>query len=176
VKDIEQIPVGEEQEIQIGAPEEDLLPQLASYEDFVPNSEAYRWLLSKLCGESLFSSPTPNMKDIIGSKVLETLRSQDTHRKISRRKRTPATQMTFNMHWDLRVYMEYLGVSPSEGMWNEIVCLTGSRYEVQAATVAEYLGQTWPSSGKYLEKLLFGLLGVPEGQSHTCKCLHHCIS
>ncbi|KAF2820292.1 hypothetical protein CC86DRAFT_119277 [Ophiobolus disseminans] len=163
---IERVPAGEEQEVHVNLAEEMPLPQIASYEHFIPKSYAYRWLLSNLRAESLLSRPNPNVKKIIGSKVLETLQLQAALRKVSRRKATPATQLTFNMHWDLREFISHLGISLDQDMWKKIVCLTGSTYQVQATTVADYLRQMWPTSEKYILKLLLGLLRVAQGQRY----------
>jgi len=152
--------------LESGGPEP--LPRLASYADFIPEFNAYRWLLSELHVEQEFSSPNPNMKDQIGLQVLETLRSQEALRKISRRRPMPVTQLTFNMHWDLKKYIDYLGLSPSRDTWEKVLCLTGSRYDAQAVTVAGYLRKTWPITGEHLQRLLLELLRLPDGQECSC--------
>lgn len=148
---------------------EELVPRLKSYESFVPKSDAYRWLLSRLNAEQHLSYPTPSVKSHITSKVLETLRSQETHRKISRRKPTPVVRMFFYINWALIEYIDHLGLTPSTNLWDEIMCLTGSSDKAQLITVADYLRQTWPTTGEHIGKFLIELILAPADRVYDCK-------
>tara|TARA_R110002003_G_scaffold54_9_gene4764 strand:+ start:32498 stop:32878 length:381 start_codon:yes stop_codon:yes gene_type:complete len=110
IDDVEQHPQAEQQNVQASVAEDPHLPQLASYEDFIPNSLAYRWLMSKFRDRNLLVCTEPNAKDNIGSQVLISLRTQEVRHKMSRRRPMSESQITFNIPWDLKDFIEQLGL------------------------------------------------------------------
>ena len=59
-------------------------------------------------------------------------------------------------------------------MWEHVLCLTGSRDNLQLATVAAYIRQTWPLSERHLEHMLLKfLLCRPD---RNCSCMYRSIS
>jgi hypothetical protein len=97
IANLETHPQSGEPEVQNKPVEEVQLPQLASYKSLVSRSEAYAWLISKICVRNLLSCADPNAMEEIGSRMLSTLLSQKPLRKLSRRKSTSVMQMTFNL-------------------------------------------------------------------------------
>jgi hypothetical protein len=149
------------------------LPQLTSYEAFVPNTNAYRWLLSKLHPRNCKSPNSLDVMDEIGSKVLESLERQDLPRKLSRWEPTSVLTMEFDLKWKLKEYVDHLsfsGLSPTKNLdfWEHALCLTGSWSEAKAVTVAEYIPRVWPGTGDHLLTLVYNLIRAPEGSQCSC--------
>jgi hypothetical protein len=146
------------------------LPQLSAYEDWVPKSSAYRWLLAEIYAQNILSCPQPSALGKVRSTIRDTLRSHRGLRKLSRRKPLPVLQITFHLVWQLQEYIDHLGLfPPPPSIWDTIICLTGTWHEAQALTVAEYIHQTWPTAGNYLLILLSKLMVTPVGQECTCR-------
>jgi len=153
-----------------GTGEPDLF-QLADYEKFIHQSDAYRWLLSKICQHGRLSIGTPNTMAEIGTRILGQLQAQASLHMMSRRKPMSLANMTFHLEWNLKAYISGLEFqSSSSNVLEKILCLTGTWYEAQAMTVSEYIRQTWPVTGEPIESILQELLKIPEGQECTCKC------
>jgi hypothetical protein len=169
IDDVEQPPQAEQQNVQASVAEDSHLPQLASYEDFIPKSLAYRWLMSKIQDRNLLVCTEPNAKDNIGSQVLISLRTQEVRHKMSRRRPISESQITFNIPWDLKEFIEQLGLdSSSHDIFDKVMCLTGSWNMAQTSTVAEYIRQTWPTANYNIPALLLELVRCPMGQIVTC--------
>ncbi|KAF2789972.1 hypothetical protein K505DRAFT_340816 [Melanomma pulvis-pyrius CBS 109.77] len=58
-----------------------------------------------------------------------------------------------------------------EEVVEKAITLTGSAEDAQAQTCAEYLSQTWPSTGKLIVLLLKDVISSGPGQRHTCESL-----
>ncbi|KAL7914184.1 hypothetical protein GGI35DRAFT_490474 [Trichoderma velutinum] len=143
----------------------EILSQLLHYEQFITVSDAYQWLLTKIRQHSLLTFQEPNTMLEIGTTIRNRLRAQEPLRKMSSRKPLSVVEMTFYFDWKLDRSMPDAGPSPPcEDALGRMVCLTGSWNEAQAATVRDYMEQTWPRSGHVLITLMQTLLSTPEGQ------------
>lgn len=76
----------------------------------------------------------------------------------------PSQRNTYKAHfevdWDISAFLEdYRKVSPNRALGRALT-LTGSLVDAQAASVSEYMCQTWDSHGK-------GLLGLMEKLSNN---------
>ncbi|KAK4072053.1 hypothetical protein Trihar35433_4117 [Trichoderma harzianum] len=142
----------------------EILPQLPNYEQFIRVSDAYQWLLTKIRQHGLLTFQAPNTILEIGTKIRNLLRAQESLRKMSSRKPLSVVKMIFYFNWNLDRSMRDAGSSPQYGdALGEMGCLTGSWNEAQAATVKDYMDQTWPRS-RALLTLMQTLLSTPEGQ------------
>jgi len=150
---------------------EDLhLSQLSNYEQFVCRSDAYRWLLSKICQHGRLSFGSPNVMSDIGTRILNQLQVQKPLRTMSRHKPLSLANMTFHLEWNLKAHASGLEFySSSSNILDNILCLTGTCYEAQILTVSEYIYQTWPVTGESIKSILQKLLMIPEGQECTRK-------
>jgi hypothetical protein len=133
-------------------------------------SDAYQWLIFKLCQHDRLSFPDTNTLKEIGTMFFSQLCAQGRMRKMSRHKPTPLASITFQLNWDPRLYSQILNPSndPS-GILSKCLCLTGTRSEAQALTVSEYVLQTWPVTGKHIIHLLEELIALPNGQEFVCE-------
>lgn len=148
----------------------EILPQLPHYEEFIRESDAYQWLLTKIRQHRLLTFEEPNAMLEIGTKIRNQLRAQEPLRKMSSRKPPSVVKMTFNFDWNPARSMRDAGFAPPyEEALGRVVCLTGSWNEAQAATVRDYMDQTWPRSGHALITLMRTLLSIPEGQECSCE-------
>ncbi|RYP66171.1 hypothetical protein DL771_007947 [Monosporascus sp. 5C6A] len=145
--------------------QEQALPQLPEYEKFIRESEAYQWLLSAIrqYGQLIFGDL--NLMFDIGATVRNQLLAHESLRKISRRRPLSFVKMTFNFDWDPVHFFRHQGFAyPLSGALEKVLCLTGSWDEAQAATVMEYMCQTWPRRGEPIAKLLQELITLPKGR------------
>lgn len=86
--------------------------------------------------------------------------------------------MTFNLDWDPAHFIQNQdahgpGFNVLSNSLEKIVCLTGSWNNAQAATVMDYMDQTWPGTGKYIITLLKELIRLPKGQECFCKARNY---
>jgi hypothetical protein len=150
------------------------LSQIPSYLDRIPNSDAYCWLVSKIRSRSLLTFALPNTMEEIGSDLLRTLSSRSLPRRMSRRKPLPVAQVRFVIDWELQYFVHQLGISPlAPDLWDRILCLVGTLQEAQALTVAEYIFQTWPTSGGHILVFLLEILETPAGKYCSCMMTHN---
>ncbi|KLJ10556.1 hypothetical protein EMPG_14063 [Blastomyces silverae] len=159
-----------EQPIQEAPVQEDLtvkegvLFQLPDYEKFIQQSDAYRWLLFRMCQHGQLTFRDPDLMRDIGVRVQNQLRAQEPLRRISRR-RSSLVRMTFNLDWNPVQFTQDGSLASSAlHALDKVLCLTGSWDEAQAATVAEYMSQTWPVTGEHIISLLRELISLPVGQ------------
>jgi hypothetical protein len=150
--------------------DESPLPDLKEYEEFISESHAYKWLLSKIEGHSQLESPGGNCLADIGDAIRTQMRSQQKLRTVSRQAAPASVEISFELDWSPREFIvaqEY-GVAP-ENVLDNIICLTGTWKQAQAMTVAEYMAQTWPLTNEPLRVLLKRVLATPELTVRTCK-------
>ncbi len=140
------------------------LPLLPDYETFISQSDAYQWLLCKVRQQGELELENPILMCCIGMKIRDELRAQEALRRMSRRRSSLVT-MTFDLEWNPVLYFQdqqtaLINPSILEGT----LSLTGTWTEAQAATVVEYLRQTWPVTGEHTINLMEKLLNLPAGQ------------
>jgi hypothetical protein len=136
---------------------------------FVFTTAAYRWLLSEITLWRMLSCGGQNAMRKIGSEVVESLQSKGAHSLWSQEDSSTITRVVLSLNWELRDYIDHLGLSPvAPDIWDKILCLTGSWYEVQALSVADYVRQTWPKTRHHLLTFLSKLVSAPAGEECSC--------
>jgi hypothetical protein len=132
--------------------EETTPAQFLAYKNFIFKTPAYEWLLSRLLREFLLVPAEPNHMDFIRQEIVKAL---PPSRRVSRKTSADVYTMLFEMEWDPLAFTEdqaYKG-QPHEAV--EIaITLTGSAKDAQALTCAQYLRQTWPSTGESIMQLV----------------------
>lgn len=145
------------------------LPNIEEYEQFIPESIAYKWLLSKIkCHTQLAVQDGGSPADI-GDYIRTQILSQQSLRNVSRLAPPTWTELCFSLDWDPLKFIqgqEY-SISPDKVL-DHIVCLTGTWKQAQAMTVAEYMEQTWPLTNKPLRYLLKKTLTAANGATSSC--------
>lgn len=149
--------------------EDGSLPLLPDYETFISKSDAYQWLLCKVRQQGELEVENPILMCRIGMKIRDELRAQEALRRMSRRRSSLVT-MTFDLEWNPVLYFQ----DQQTGLINPSILegtlsLTGTWTEAQAATVVEYLRQTWPVTGEHTINLMEKLLNLPAGQEVICE-------
>lgn len=134
---------------------------LLMYEDDILASKAFEWLLARLMKEFQLIPTEPNNMKRIGTEILSALPS---HRSISRKTLPPTCSVTIDLDWNLSQFFERQQYPklPHE-VFDGVITLTGSYHDAQAATCAQYLLQTWPSTAQTFIQLLKDLLAGDEG-------------
>ncbi|RSL81851.1 hypothetical protein CEP52_017103 [Fusarium oligoseptatum] len=140
---------------------------LQAYRDFIPGTEAYQWLVTRLQREFRLVPTEPNTIGSIGGAIMSSLPSAH---KISRRISTQRCSARFELQWDIFHFFqtqEYPGL-PDEVL-EGIITLTGSSLDAQATTCAQYTHQTWPSTGETTLQLIKEVLKDGDGYLSSCK-------
>ncbi|KAL7930282.1 hypothetical protein V8C35DRAFT_330632 [Trichoderma chlorosporum] len=146
-------------------PKDDHIDQLLHYKEFIRESDAYHWLLAKIRQYGLLNFEKAEALLEIRMKIWNQLGAQEPLRRMSSWKRPFAVKMTFSFDWDSARSLRGIDSAlPYKETLSRAVCLTGSWNEGQAATVRDYMDQTWPRSGHTLIALMQTLLSIPEGQ------------
>jgi len=83
----------------------------------------------------------------------------------------PIVDIEIRLSWKLKEYIDSLQLPISHGMWKHVLCLTGSLDDLQLATVAAYMRQTWPLSGEHLEQMLLEFLRFRPAHSPPRSCM-----
>lgn len=142
---------------------------LLAYREFVPSTKAYEWLLTRLRREFHLAPTEPNTIRTIRDEIMSSLPS--AHR-ISRKVSSKVCSARFELDFDILGFFEterYSG--PPEEVFEGVVTVTGSCRDAQAATCAQYLCQTWPSSGEAMVQLIKGALHA--GMDQTIERKYH---
>ncbi|KAI1506353.1 hypothetical protein F5X99DRAFT_422978 [Biscogniauxia marginata] len=138
-------------------------PWTVTYQDFLINVEAYKWLFSRLHRELRLATGEPNIIATIGRKITSPLLAPHND---SGMISSNIHEVIFKVDWDPIAFcqeQEY-PFAPSEAVDRVITC-TGSFDDAQALTSAEYLRQAWPSTGEAVMKLIKDMLSNGSGNT-----------
>ena len=146
--------------------------ELSTYSKTIVSSTAYDWLIDNLLKESSFhwDEALPRiMVDAIRQRILDELPIY----MVSKRQDPTTYKVTFHFPrgpLERRLKQENDVGQTAERRLSDIIVLTCSSVdEIQAATVAEYLDQTWTSGGSELLKVLNEAIKDPLGRCVACK-------
>jgi hypothetical protein len=143
------------------------------YQDFVLNTEAFRWLLTRLHTEFRLVSTEPKAMEAIRQNIVSSLKSNHV---FSRKALPEELKVIFKLDWDLLAFFEQQQYTetPAEAL-PKIITLTGSGQDSQAITCAEYLTQTWPLTGDVIIKLVQDMLNSEPGIPKSGKSMDFSI-
>jgi hypothetical protein len=151
------------------------IQDLDRYQSLITGSTAFEWLVGSLQRELQLDNTASAGMTFIRRRILQGL---PTPRHISRNKAVPSVQVTFTAPWDPVSFIQEQGYDPAtEDLLGKVITVTGSSEDVQATTCKEYLCQTWPSTGKYILRIIEDTLCSsvtgssipPERRTCTCK-------
>jgi hypothetical protein len=149
-------------------PDPAALSELQEHEDFILQSDAYSWLLSKLKQHAIIStgSKLSELSEVLRGKF----KTQDSLRRISHRRPTPSIQLNLEIEWSPFPFLR-AQKSPDafELLIEQILCVTGTCQEAQATMVREYMAQTWPITGNATFDVIRNLVSIPEGHETSCE-------
>ena len=147
------------------------LPQLPEYENFIANSEAYGWLLSRMSQHDGFSNGKVDAMIIMEDQILGHFRTQERLTAMSRSRPQALTFLKIHLTWDPREYITSLGLDPDSCDFDTILCVTGTPRESQAIGVVGYLRQTWPTTTDVdVLPMLRQLISIQKTTRAICKC------
>ncbi|KAF5984602.1 Pfs domain-containing protein [Fusarium coicis] len=134
-------------------------------ESSILQTTAFEWLLSRLLKEFHLTPIEPYAIQSIGEGILAAL---PPPRSISRKTLTPTYNASIELECNLLQFFERQKYSrhPHE-VFDGVIALTGSCYDVQAATCGQYLSQTWPSTAPYILEVLRDCLMLRPGAPQT---------
>lgn len=145
------------------------LPNIVEYEQFIPESDAYKWLLSKIECHTKLAVPNRDAPAYIGDYIRAQILCQPSLRNVSRRSPPPRVELCLSLNWDPREFIkgqEY--TMPPEKVFDHVICLIGTWKNAQAITVAEYMEQTWPLTNEPLRYLMKQVLTHAYEATETC--------
>lgn len=127
-----------------------------NYGKTIKDSAAYTWLLGTLEREAVLQPTGSSLMEDIRTEIL---RSFANHTIYGRESFSRLERATFVLHWCPWNFVEdqESHEHPEEALLGSIT-FTGSPNDAQAAICAEYLHQTWPSTGKGTTQLLRKLM------------------
>ncbi|KAK2592180.1 hypothetical protein QQS21_010122 [Conoideocrella luteorostrata] len=137
------------------------------YRDCIAASAAYGWLVETVKKQVLLASVTErNIMRMMRQEIMSCL---PIAHKISREKSAGTYKMTFQVRWDPLAFLKEQDYRPKPDNALEMaITLTGSAKDAQALTCAQYLCQTWPSSGKHTIRLIKHVVNTKNGRRHSC--------
>ena len=131
------------------------LPNLEEYEQLIPESQAYKWLLSRIDSHAQLNAQGENCLTEIGDYIRAQVMLQKPFRLVSRQAGPLVVQMIFHLDWDIEAFGQNQEFTlPLSQVLDHVICLTGTWSQAQAMTVAEYMTQTWPSTNEPIRALI----------------------
>lgn len=162
------VPAGDSDNL-ISLPETDPDIELAmrfEYHNLI-NSQAFRWLLTRLWRQVHLATTEPDNLSIIKQMILGHF---PTSGKISKYEPVQAYTAVFDVDWDPRAFInEQQYRKCADEAIATAVTITGSSNCAQATTTTEYLDQTWPISGAWILHVLEDVVLTGSGHFSSCK-------
>ncbi|KAI0104675.1 hypothetical protein GGR51DRAFT_572596 [Nemania sp. FL0031] len=126
--------------------------RIDGYYNFLSGTTAYWWLLSSLRRErDLIVPADPNIMVGINETIISSLPSHPITRKAS----SKTYRISFEVDWNPQGFVREQGCEEESGkVIGMALTLTGSIKDAQVLNCAQYLAQTWPSSGKQIFQLI----------------------
>ncbi|KAL2821195.1 hypothetical protein BJX63DRAFT_427868 [Aspergillus granulosus] len=124
------------------------LPDISDFMGVLIHLLAYKWLVGDV--QKVLYLGLPQGKPVgIRTAILEYLpkaRWNDT---------SPRHSLTFTAKWDPRSFLlEQKYAEDPDNVLERAITITGSTTDAQAVTMAQYLGQTWPSTGHHFVRIM----------------------
>jgi hypothetical protein len=148
--------------------------ELYQYQSLIMESPAFDWLVGSLQRDMQSANAGVDGMMNIRRRILQGL---PPPRHVSRKQAAPPVQVTFTAPWDPVSFIEDQGYDRDiDGILGQVITLTGSSADVQAATCEQYLCQTWPSTGKHMLRIIGDTLQGKKAHPgrapdrRTCRC------
>ncbi|KAL7914154.1 hypothetical protein GGI35DRAFT_490451 [Trichoderma velutinum] len=141
-------------------------PWLNNYQDFIPKTEAYKWLVNRLQKEFRLAPAKPNIMDAVRLEISQSLQPV---RRVSRKTSTKTYKVMFEVDWDITTFLEkqQYAIELAEAM-ERAITLTGSYQDAYISTCGQYLDLVWPLTGSLTLQLLKDAINGSLGSRHTC--------
>lgn len=148
--------------------EQPSLPDKRGYRDAVFNSVAYSWLTAALV-KTLTMAPVEE-DDICASFREKIQDSLGRTRSVSSRSPSKRHAMAFIVDWDPELFLrEQFPDEPDMGrLFRQVLTFTGSVTDAQVLPCAEYMLQTWPTTGPTILEVLEDALVTRSEVSSRC--------
>lgn len=138
---------------------------LIAYRMFLTSNNAYEELLAQLQREFYLVPAKLNIMGEIREKIMSSLPSP---RKVSRKISSRSCHAIFQVDWDIVSFFSTQGYlkEPYEA-FEDVITITGTCQDAQAATCFQYIKQTWPITGEVVIRLIKDIL---KGEGHVQQC------
>jgi hypothetical protein len=138
---------------------------------FLTESHAYKWLIEKIKCSILLTEFGGTVMEHIGNEITKGLKPVSRGHSYN----TGVNHASFEISWDLPVFITKEFPDETSLQLGSIITLTGSSFDAQTLTCAEYRRQVWPTTGPETLKVLQEVMdkGEETGRSHSCKQYFH---
>jgi hypothetical protein len=125
--------------------EVEMPPKYREVRSYLLGGPAYKWLLGNARSSAILTDTKGTILETIKGKIDSVLASMGT----GKSRCTNLLQAEICMDWDLPGFLKEqdYGTTPEIAV-ERAVTITGSIVDAQALTCADYMCQTWPSSGR----------------------------
>ncbi|KAF5678711.1 nucleoside phosphorylase [Fusarium heterosporum] len=124
---------------------------LAAYREFAPSTDAYSWLQIQLQREFNFTTGLSAIR-AIRDRILS---SMPYPTRVSKNVSARSYSARFELDWNpFEFFRTQAYSSPPDQVLSKVITITGMSCDAQAMTSAEYLNQTWPTTGNSMIQLL----------------------
>lgn len=143
----------EELETEGEVEEQPPLPNKRDYRNIVINSVAYTWLTAALVKALTMSSVG---EDDVCADIRKEIHASLSQRRVSSRSPSERHTMSFAVEWDLKLFLreQFPKESDLGRLFRQALTLTGSVTDAQVLPCADYLLQTWPTTGSTILEAL----------------------
>ena len=140
--------------------ERNSLAGVLAHSNVIFQSGALIWLVSSLQHRSLLQWGSDESEDLAVNRIRQQILKTLPRERISKRRRPREHQVTFRLKWG-----HIISRPPEERMTRlDTIVITDCSGKTQAATVKQYLSQTWPGSWEGIFELLVRHAIWPEEQ------------
>jgi hypothetical protein len=140
------------------------------YQNYVAKTTAYRWLTASISRELAQATQEDNLLQLIHDEIWRRLAPLP---KMSIRRPLHAENLIYRVDWHPNAFITEQRYSEDSSIALErAITLTGSPTDAQALPCLQYLNQTWPSSGRFVARLLQKLMHTERGQQVHGTTIH----
>jgi hypothetical protein len=135
--------------------ENNSLARALAYSNVISQSRALTWLVSSLQNRLLLQWESDGCEELTVNRIRQQILKALPPERISNKRRPQEHTITFRVMWG-----HIASRPPTIGL--HTIIITACSGNAQAATIEEYLGQTWPGSGTSVLGLLLDLYASSE--------------
>ncbi|KAI9693093.1 MAG: hypothetical protein M1822_005088 [Bathelium mastoideum] len=161
--------IGESDDFEIDEPVVPSVEIVQLYKKLIVGTPAHQWLVANLRKELSLKTAYPNLQQQIADAIKGKVHAIPKFRHLSRHRAPEPCHATFAIDWDPVSFLQEQEYEYEFGeSLQAAVVLVGNDVDGQACTCAQYVCQTWPTTGHCTLELLSELVTDPTS-SKRCK-------
>lgn len=138
--------------------------EIAKYRQIITESAEYRWLLADMRRLGTLTTGTPeDLMEEVRTRISAALSRNLWNPLVSEHNQMPGVQVAFHIPWDPWDFWKNEDSNEDiTAVLDDFITITGSAQDAQAATIREYMTQTWPVTAGHTMRLVKDLVGERE--------------